>query len=62
MIFFVSECLNQTYGIECQQKCGNCNNEEPCNHVNGSCLNGCDRGWYGEKCNSGNLKICLYFL
>lgn len=47
------ECLDQTYGLECQQNCGNCENKEPCNHVNGSCLNGCDSGYYGDKCNLG---------
>eukprot|EP00105_Crassostrea_gigas_P044220 XP_019928368.1 PREDICTED: protein draper-like [Crassostrea gigas] len=46
----VSECPDQTYGPECQQICGNCKNKESCHHVNGSCLNGCDRGVNGEKC------------
>lgn len=51
--FFVSECLDQTYGQECQQICGNCKNKEPCHHVNGSCPDGCDNGYYGNKCNLG---------
>uniref|UniRef100_A0A8W8NSY8 EGF-like domain-containing protein n=1 Tax=Magallana gigas TaxID=29159 RepID=A0A8W8NSY8_MAGGI len=45
------KCLDQTYGLECQQNCRNCKNKEPCHHVNGSCLNGCASGFYGDTCN-----------
>ncbi|XP_065925642.1 scavenger receptor class F member 2 isoform X2 [Magallana gigas] len=45
------KCLDQTYGLECQQICVNCKNKEPCHHVNGSCLNGCSSGFYGDSCN-----------
>lgn len=47
------ECPNQTYGLECKKICGNCKNKESCHHVDGSCLNGCDKGVYGEKCDIG---------
>lgn len=30
-------------------------NGEQCHPVNGSCLNDCDRGTYGVKCNLGNI-------
>lgn len=44
------------YGLECKQICGNCINKEQCHHVNGSCLNGCDNGFYGTRCDLGMLK------
>lgn len=50
------ECLNYMYGLECKMICGDCKNKELCYYVNGSCLNGCDKGVYGEKCDIG---ICI---
>lgn len=44
------------YGLECKMICGDCKNKELCYYVNGSCLNGCDKGVYGEKCDIG---ICI---
>ena len=46
--------------------CSNCRDCEPCNHVNGSCPNGCDRGTYGVECDidiSSNAytNISLYY-
>lgn len=41
--------------------CSNCRDGEPCNHVNGSCPNGCDRGTYGDKCDIGmSCNTCSY--
>ena len=53
----IIECVDKTYGAECKQACGNCRNGEPCHHVNGSCLFGCDAGVYGDKCDTGST-IC----
>ena len=39
--------------MECTQVCGNCLNGEQCDHVNGSCANGCDKGTHGDKCDKG---------
>ena len=58
-IFILSECEELTYGLDCNQTCGNCSKEEQCNRVNGSCLNGCDLGVYGDKCDRGKLIILL---
>lgn len=33
--------------------CGNCFNGEPCNHVDGSCSNGCHSGSFGVLCDKG---------
>ncbi|XP_056003643.1 receptor-type tyrosine-protein phosphatase alpha-like [Ostrea edulis] len=47
-------CSGQRYGPECSLSCGSCNDREACHHINGSCLQGCDGGFEGEKC----LKEC----
>ena len=39
--------------MECTLVCGNCLNGEQCNHVNGSCPNGCAKGTHGDKCDKG---------
>ncbi|XP_062567555.1 multiple epidermal growth factor-like domains protein 11, partial [Saccostrea cucullata] len=44
------QCDNNRYGPECNMICGKCGNAEQCNHVNGSCPNGCDVGVQGNKC------------
>ena len=50
------ECKQFTYGLECNQTCGNCTRGEQCYHVNGSCLSGCDVGVHGDKCDSGEFN------
>ncbi|XP_061180691.1 multiple epidermal growth factor-like domains protein 10 [Saccostrea echinata] len=44
------ECDNNRYGFECKLICGNCSDGEQCDHVNGSCPNGCDFGSQGDIC------------
>lgn len=50
------ECGLHTYGLACRTNCGNCSTGEACNHVNGWCPRGCDRGVQGEKCQDGMNK------
>lgn len=38
------------YGKECSISCGNCRDSEQCQHINGTCMNGCDTGYKGFKC------------
>ena len=43
--------------------CGKCSEGKECNRVNGSCLNGCDVGVHGDKCNRGtlcNVTLCSF--
>ncbi|XP_078329082.1 uncharacterized protein LOC111114425 isoform X2 [Crassostrea virginica] len=42
-------CNAYTYGSNCIH-CGNCSGGVQCNHVTGTCPNGCDAGIYGDKC------------
>ncbi|XP_078328908.1 uncharacterized protein LOC111115917 isoform X2 [Crassostrea virginica] len=43
-------CPEGLYGKRCSFRCGSCLNEEPCHHINGSCLFGCSPGWKGDYC------------
>ena len=46
----LTECSNNTYGVECKELCGHCSNGEPCQHLDGSCPSGCNAGAYGVTC------------
>ena len=59
-LFYVTGCNVYTYGLDCIY-CGNCSGGVQCNHVTGTCPNGCNAGIYGDKCDVGNLKIDLFF-
>lgn len=43
------------YGANCTEECGTCLNSEQCNHINGTCIYGCDKGFHGSECIEGNL-------
>ena len=51
-----TECDGKTFGKKCGEKCGECVNNEQCHHINGTCLNGCKRGYKGQQCNQGNIQ------
>ena len=51
------ECDNNTFGVNCTGVCENCLGKEQCHYINGSCLNGCDAGFNGLKCDQGNYEI-----
>ena len=56
-LFFSSvECTNNTYGQDCLYACGSCIKLEQCDVVNGSCSNGCDGGFMGDKCVAGTAS------
>lgn len=42
------------YGENCGIACGNCLAKEQCHHINGTCMNGGDRGYQGSKCTEGD--------
>ena len=43
-------CSEGMYGFDCNETCGNCNDQNECHPVNGTCLNGCNDGFLGERC------------
>ena len=52
VLFFHAACEDNTFGADCSENCsitcaGPNNN---CDHVNGSCIFGCDHGYQGETC------------
>ena len=55
-------CGDRKFGQGCMEPCGHCVAMKQCHHVNGSCLNGCDRGYQGIECTEGctftNLIKC----
>lgn len=50
------DCRLHTYGLACRSNCGNCSRGEACNHINGRCPRGCNRGVQGDKCKDGMNK------
>ena len=58
---FITECTGHTYGLKCNQSCGNCSGGVQCDHVTGRCPNGCDVGMYGDRCDFGTLIYILNF-
>lgn len=56
--FLFTECLSGFFGNKCRERCsGYCKNNDPCDHVLGVCLNGCQDGFVGTLCNK--CKTCL---
>ena len=54
---YFTECDGHTYGLGCKQSCGKCSGGVQCDHVTGSCPNGCDAGKYGDKCDIGKVRF-----
>lgn len=48
-------CVDYKYGLECNSTCGKCFDGNKCNHMTGSCPNGCDAGVFGDKCDQGKI-------
>uniref|UniRef100_K1R5Z4 protein-tyrosine-phosphatase n=1 Tax=Magallana gigas TaxID=29159 RepID=K1R5Z4_MAGGI len=47
----VTVCSSGYYGLKCKAKCaGHCKDNQSCNHINGTCINGCLDGWIGVNC------------
>lgn len=57
--FFIVECIAGYYGLECKSKCvGHCKDNKQCNHINGTCDDGCKDGYTGSDCTEG---CCIFF-
>lgn len=57
---YIAECQNKTYGPGCLESCGRCLSGQQCNNVNGTCLNGCEAGYYKPRCKQGKYNITMY--
>lgn len=51
-----SACEPGTYGYECGEKCGQCEDQSKCFHTNGLCLTGCRNGYHGDLCKTLECK------
>lgn len=50
-IWYIIECDPGFYGIKCSDVCSeHCADPMSCDHVNGSCMTGCQDGFLGSKC------------
>ena len=54
---FIAEGGGHTYGLGCNQSCGNCSGGVQCDHVTGICPNGCVAGMSGDKCDLGIVIV-----
>lgn len=62
LIILYSACKKGLYGRLCREQCSqNClGGNEKCNHVDGTCSDGCVAGWEGKRCDTGIL--CTLFI
>ena len=60
ILFIFTACDPYTFGKGCKEHCYNCRHNKPCNVVTGACINECDPGWVGEKCDIGKLWYLDY--
>lgn len=61
MLSNIPECQNSTYGSNCSGRCGHCANDLTCEHVNGTCADGCQTGWLEPFCNSSEYNLISIF-
>lgn len=55
---FNVECTAGYYGLECKSKCvGHCKDNKQCNHINGTCEDGCKMGILDQTVQ----KVVVYF-
>lgn len=52
-ILFCAVCRKGSYGINCNETCGQCRDIIQCSHINGTCLTGCESGFRGDLCKTG---------
>ena len=59
----ISECGKGFYGEVCTSVCSerNCYNNEICNFQTGRCVGGCQDGWNGTTCTSGEYTLVVFF-
>ena len=61
-IYIISECNEDTYGMNCGQNCNahNCRDGTNCNHDDGHCPSGCQPGYMGDMCMEGQYHLFSY--
>lgn len=46
----IIECDRGSFGVACNELCGQCLDVNQCFHTNGTCLTGCIAGFKGDLC------------
>lgn len=53
-------CSINKYGPDCNHTCGQCLDNLPCHHINGTRQGGCAPGFKGKNCKTGKECTLLY--
>ena len=56
------ECEFATYGDQCKETCGQCQDLTKCHYKNGTCLTGCKTGYHGVLCKTRKKINCVLYL
>ena len=61
-VAFLSECPVGKHGLECAHICSThcAGPTNACDHVDGSCDQGCDAGYKGQLCTEGMCTLIFY--
>ena len=59
MIPLLTECNPGTYGENCKESCGYCKDRQACDITNGTCPTGCQAGYGGDICKTGEFFFSL---
>lgn len=54
---FLLECQPGSYGMNCNEACGQCNKNTTCRHDNGTCQQGCAAGYKSHDCKTRKVDI-----
>lgn len=54
------ECKSGTYGENCTYQCGECINAVSCDHVDGTCSEGCKPGW--QMTDTCHERMCTFLI
>lgn len=58
-MFITTACTEGFYGEACSSTCGNCLNNDTCYGNTGKCAKGCDAGWKGDVCKTGEVHMII---
>lgn len=60
--FIFLACPDGTFGTDCSMQCGKCLGVGQCNHIDGTCKNGCEIGYSGSKCTEGKHIVITFYI
>ena len=60
LMFIYVECDSGTYGVNCEESCGEFCEDKNCDHKDGKCS--CTTWGLGDICDHGISKLILYYI